>query len=50
MIIIRVGQTEVNDVKIISKAIDTARKQKRNALLMLVSYKGSNRFVAIEIL
>lgn len=49
MVILRVGQTEVNDVNIIVQAINTARKQKRNALLMLVNYNGSNRFVAVEI-
>jgi len=49
MIILRVGQTEVSNVDVISNAISTARKQKRNALLMLVNYNDSNRFVAIEV-
>ena len=49
MIIVRVGQAEVSDLSIISNAIEKAKKQKRNALLMLVNFEGSNRFVAVEI-
>ena len=49
MIIVRVGQSEVSDLNIISNAIEKAKKQKRNALLMLVSFEGTDRFVAVEI-
>ncbi len=49
MIIVRVGQSEVSDLNIISNAIEKAKKQKRNALLMLVNFEGSDRFVAVEI-
>ena len=49
MIIVRVGQSEVSDLSIISKAIEKAKKQKRNALLMLVNFEGTDRFVAVEI-
>ncbi len=49
MIIVRVGQSEVSDLNVITNAIEKAKKQKRNALLMLVNFEGSNRFVAVEI-
>ena len=49
MVIIRVGQSEVSNISVVSKAIEKAKKQKRNALLMLVNFDGSNRFVAVEI-
>ena len=49
MIIVRVGQSEVSDLSIISNAIEKAKKQKRNALLMLVNFEGTDRFVAVEI-
>ena len=49
MIIVRVGQSEVSDLNVISNAIEKAKKQKRNALLMLVNYQGTDRFVAVEI-
>ena len=49
MVIVRVGQSEVSDLSVISKAIEKAKKQKRNALLMLVNFEGTNRFVAVEI-
>ena len=49
MVIIRVGQTEVSDLSVISNAIEKAKKQKRNALLMLVNFEGADRFVAVEI-
>ena len=49
MIIVRVGQSEVSDLSIISNAIEKAKKQKRNALLMLVNFEGADRFVAVEI-
>ena len=50
MIIVRVGQSEVSDLDVISNAIEKAKKQKRNALLMLVNFEGADRFVAVEIL
>ena len=49
MIIVRVGQSEVSDLSVISNAIEKAKKQKRNALLMLVNFEGNDRFVAVEI-
>ena len=49
MIIVRVGQSEVSDLNVISDAIEKAKKQKRNALLMLVNFQGTDRFVAVEI-
>ena len=49
MIIVRVGQSEVSDLNVISNAIEKAKKQKRNALLMLVNFEGVDRFVAVEI-
>ena len=49
MVIVRVGQSEVSDLSVISKAIEKAKKQKRNALLMLVNFEGTDRFVAVEI-
>ena len=49
MIIVRVGQSEVSDLSVISNAIEKAKKQKRNALLMLVNFEGTDRFVAVEI-
>ena len=49
MIIVRVGQSEVSDLSIISNAIEKAKKQKRNALLMLVNFEGTDRFVAVKI-
>ncbi len=49
MIIVRVGQSEVSDLNVISNAIEKAKKQKRNALLMLVNFQGNDRFVAVEI-
>ena len=49
MIIVRVGQSEVSDLTVISNAIEKAKKQKRNALLMLVNFEGADRFVAVEI-
>ena len=50
MVIVRVGQSEVSDLSVITKAIEKAKKQKRNALLMLVNFEGTDRFVAVEIL
>ncbi len=49
MIIVRVGQSEVSDLNVITNAIEKAKKQKRNALLMLVNFEGADRFVAVEI-
>ena len=49
MVIVRVGQSEVSDLNVISNAIKKAKKQKRNALLMLVNFEGADRFVAVEI-
>ena len=49
MVIVRVGQSEVSDLSVISNAIEKAKKQKRNALLMLVNFEGTDRFVAVEI-
>ena len=49
MVIVRVGQSEVSDLSVISNAIEKAKKQKRNALLMLVNFEGTDRFIAVEI-
>jgi len=49
MIIVRVGQSEVSNLNVITNAIEKAKKQKRNALLMLVNFEGTDRFVAVEI-
>ncbi len=49
MVIIRVGQTEVNSINIIDDAIKNAVKQKRKALLLLVKVKNGTRFVALEL-
>ena len=49
MVIIRVGQTEVNSINIIDDAIKNAVKQKRKALLFLVKVKNGTRFVALEL-
>ena len=49
MIILRVGQVDVQDVSVIADAIKSAKKQKRKALLMLVRTEQGNRFVAVEI-
>ena len=49
MIIVRVGQSEVTDLNVISEAIEKAKRQKRNALLMLINFEGNDRFVAVEI-
>ncbi len=49
MVILRVGQVEVDDIDVILEAMKTAKKQKRKALLMLVKVKQGKRFVAVEI-
>ena len=49
MVILRVGQIEVNSIKVIDEAIKNAIKQKRKALLLLVKVKNGTRFVALEL-
>ena len=49
MVIIRVGQIEVNSINVIDEAIKSATKQKRKALLLLVKVENGTRFVAIEL-
>ena len=49
MVIIRVGQIEVNSINVIDDAIKNAIKQKRKALLLLVKVKNGTRFVALEL-
>ena len=49
MVIIRVGQIEVNSINIIDEAIKNAIKQKRKALLFLVKVENRTRFVALEL-
>ena len=49
MVIIRVGQVEVNSINVIDEAIKKAIKQKRKALLFLVKVKNGTRFVALEL-
>ena len=49
MVIIRVGQIEVNSINVIDEAIKNAVKQKLKALLMLVKVKNGTRFVALEL-
>ena len=49
MVIIRVGQIEVNSINVIDEAIKNAIKQKRKALLLLVKVKNGTRFVALEL-
>ena len=49
MVIIRVGQIEVNSLKVIDEAIKNALKQKRKALLLLVKVENGSRFVALEL-
>ena len=49
MVIIRVGQVEVNSINVIDEAIKKAIKQKRKALLLLVKVKNGTRFVALEL-
>ena len=49
MVIIRVGQIEVNSLDVIDDAIKNAVKQKRKALLLLVKVKNGTRFVALEL-
>ena len=49
MVIIRVGQVEVNSLDIIDQSLQNAIKQKRKALLFLVKVENGTRFVAIEL-
>ena len=49
MVIIRVGQIEVNSMNVIDEAIKNALKQKRKALLLLVKVENGTRFVALEL-
>ena len=49
MVIVRVGQIEVNSINIIEDAIKNAIKQKRKAILLLVKVKSGTRFVALEL-
>ena len=49
MVIIRVGQIEVNSLDVIDSAIKKALKQKRKALLLLVKVENGTRFVALEL-
>ena len=49
MVIVRVGQIEVNSLKVIDEAIKNALKQKRKALLLLVKIENGSRFVALEL-
>ena len=49
MVIIRVGQLEVNSLDIIDQSLQNAIKQKRKALLFLVKVENGTRFVAIEL-
>ncbi len=49
MVIIRVGQVEVDSINVIDEAIKNALKQKRKALLFLVKVENGTRFVALEL-
>ena len=49
MVIIRVGQIEVNSLNVIDEAIKNAFNQKRKALLLLVKVENGTRFVALEL-
>jgi serine protease Do len=49
MVIVRVGQVEVNSLSVIDQALQSAVKQKRKALLFLVKVENGTRFVAIEL-
>ena len=49
MVIVRVGQIEVNSMDVIEDAIKNAIKQKRKAILLLVKVESGTRFVALEL-
>ena len=49
MVIVRVGQVDVNSLDVIDQSLQNAIKQKRKALLFLVKVENGTRFVAIEL-
>ena len=49
MVIVRVGQVEVNSIDVIEDSIKNAIKQKRKAILLLVKVESGTRFVALEL-
>ena len=49
MVIVRVGQIEVNSLSVVDEAIKNALKKKRKALLLLVKVENGSRFVALEL-
>ena len=49
MVIVRVGQIEVNSIDVIEDAIKNAIRQKRKAILLLVKVESGTRFVALEL-
>ena len=49
MVIVRVGQVEVNSIDVIEDSIKNAIKQKRKAILLLVKVENGTRFVALEL-
>ena len=49
MVIVRVGQIEVNSIDVIENAIKNAIIQKRKAILLLVKVESGTRFVALEL-
>ena len=49
MVIVRVGQVEVNSLDVIDQSLQNAIKQKRKALLFLVKVEDGTRFIAIEL-
>ena len=49
MVIVRVGQVEVNSINVIEDSIKNAIKQKRKAILLLVKVENGTRFVALEL-
>ncbi len=49
MVIVRVGQIEVDTLNVVDEAIKNALKQKRKALLLLVKVENGSRFVALEL-
>ncbi len=49
MVIVRVGQIEVDSLSVVDEAIKNALKQKRKALLLLVKVENGSRFIALEL-
>jgi serine protease Do len=49
MVIVRVGQIEVNSLNVIEDSIKNAVKQNRKAILLLVKIENGTRFVALEL-